>query len=130
MNSLKNEEVFIENLLNAFPEIKDELLEEDNLGVVTLQIACFKRFTQKTIDSNDVITLKACLKFVDENIDQVERKIENALYITYLGHLKFDTNKEAKKLLPTRLKSAIDDLANYRNSNPRTDKLKSFLNGL
>lgn len=130
MNNLKNEQVFIENLIDNFPELEEEILDEDYLGIITLQIGCFKRFTQKAIDSNDLATAKECFRFVDENIDQVEGKIENALYITYLGHLKFEKNNAAKKLLPDRLKSAIKDITTHENSTPKNNKLNDFLNDL
>jgi hypothetical protein len=68
----KNLKQFIEKLGDMFPEIKEELLDEDIAGLTALQIDCFTRFTQHTINNYDTDTVSKCFQFVDHEIDIVE----------------------------------------------------------
>jgi hypothetical protein len=130
MTTLKNHECFINELVSAFPEIKDEVLDEDYLGLISLQIGCFKRFTQKAIDIDDLVTVKKCFEFVNRKFETVEFEIENALLISYLGKLNITKNSEVEKLLSTKLKGAIERLTFYYESNPKNEKRDKFLNDL
>ena len=89
MNSLKSNEEFIQDLVDLFPEIKDEIQDKDYTSLATLQIGCFRHFTQEAINSNNLETVIKCYNFVDRNIGKVGHKIESALYISYLGKLDF-----------------------------------------
>lgn len=128
MSNLKNERTFINELVSVFPSIRAEVLDEDYSGLISLQIGCFKRFTQKAIDSNDLGTVKQCFDFVEANIGNVEHKIENALYISYLGKLNIPKNSRVEKLLPKRLRNALIDLNAYNTSNSTDDRVNKFLN--
>jgi hypothetical protein len=130
MNNLKNEQAFIKELISAFPEIKNEILDEDYAGLISLQIGCFKRFTQKAIDNNDLDVVKKSFQFVEANIGTVEHKIENALYISYLGKLNIVKNSKVEKLLPDSLKRALFELNAYNTSGSKNEKLNKFLNDL
>lgn len=106
----KDETIFIEVLICTFPEIKDEVLDEDWVDITSLQIACFTRFTQKAIDANDNDIVLRCFQFVDSNIDNVIFKVENSLTISWLGKLNFDKNKKAYGFLPPQLKELYTTL--------------------
>jgi hypothetical protein len=127
MNSLKSDEVFIQDLVNFFPELKDEIQDEDYTGIVTLQIGCLMRFTQDAINSNNLDCVIRCYSFVESNINEVEYKIENALYISYLGKLDFQINRNAEKLLPEKLKIALEELKAYDTSKSKNESLNKFL---
>ena len=118
---------FINDLIRNFPEIKEEILDEGYTGNITLQIGCFKRFTQKAIDSYNFNTIKKCFQFVDLNIDRVEFEIENSLVITYLGDLDFSMNLKAENLLSEKLKHIIYELRKYYLSPIKNEKLRKFL---
>ncbi|WP_316835425.1 hypothetical protein [Pedobacter nutrimenti] len=110
---MKNIDVFIKDLVDRFPEIREEVLDEDYIGIFTLQIGCFKRFTQKAIDLGDLETIKRCFNFVEENISGVEFKIENALFISYVGKLDFKGSSQIENLIPQTLKKVLGELKFY-----------------
>ena len=130
MNNLKKQEVFLKELIEAFPEIRDEIMDEDYLGLITLQIGCFKRFTQIAIDKNELDVIKKCFLFVDENIEIVEYAVKNALYISYLGHLNIPKKSKANKLLTINLKNILAELDKYNKSVSKNEKLNKFINDL
>jgi len=125
--TLKDQHSFIEDLVNHFPEIKDEVLDDDWTGLITLQIGCFMRFTQKAIDTNDITTIKNCFWFVDDNLDAVEFNVENSLTISWLGKLDFAKNKVAFDLLSTKLKNLYTQLRQWNTDIPKNQKLNTFL---
>lgn len=126
MKNFKNEDAFIKELMKNFPEIATEILDEDYKGLFTLQIGCFKRFTQNAIDKNDFVVLKRCFEFVTVNFSRVEHKIENALLISYLNKLNFQGHSEAEKLLPGVFKKMLDEINLYYISSSHHSKLDKF----
>lgn len=72
------------------------------------------RFTQQAIDNNDLETVKRCFEFVEENLDKVIFRIENALVISYLGKLDFDKNPRAERKLYKRSMEILKALREYR----------------
>lgn len=125
---------FIATMLETFPEIKDEVLDEDNNGIITLQIGCFKRFTQRAIDENNLEIVQKCFQFIDDTIEKAggksKSKVENAIYLSFLAKLNFDNNPNAKKYLSKKLLLAKNDLDQYEQSGSKNNKLNKFLNQL
>jgi hypothetical protein len=130
MNSPKSQETFINELITAFPEIKTQISDEDNLGLISLQIGCFRRFTQKAIDLNDLRTVKKCFDFAGVNVGDVTLPVENSLFISYLGKLNIIQGGEVEKLLSANLKDFRKTLQTYYESEPKDEKLKKFLDEL
>jgi hypothetical protein len=128
MNKI-NKDQFIDKLISAFPEIKEEVSDEDYMDSIGLQVGCFTRFTQKVIDNNVILLISECFEFVNSYIDIVEFDVENSLSITWLAKLNFDNNKEAYSLLPLKLRTLYDWLQ-QQYSAPLSDKVKNFLSGL
>jgi hypothetical protein len=127
---MKNNITFINELVKNFPNLQKELLCDDNKGVITLQIGCFKRFTQEAIDNNDLDIVKRCFDFVDTYINDVEHRTENALVVSYLGKLKIPVDSVVENLLSKKLKKIILELNKYYTSSPTNKKLKDFLNSI
>ncbi|MBB6273363.1 hypothetical protein HDF26_003823 [Pedobacter cryoconitis] len=125
-----NNEEFITTLVSVFPEIKEDILDEDIDGLITLQIGCFRKFTQEAIDGNDLPVIKKCFQFINDNIGEVEYRVENAIYLSFLNKLNFDKNPNAKRLLSKKLLSAKDDLDKYDASKEINVKLNKFLDNL
>jgi len=121
---------FINELVNSFPELKDEVLDEDKKNLVALQVAVLCRYAQKAIDENDSRVIERCFNFVTGMIKNTEFKVENALYISFLGKLDFSQNKRAKKLLSDDLIGAYDELQKHYQNSEKNDKLKAFLRTL
>lgn len=130
MNNLKDADEFIMDLVNVFPRIREEVLDEDYEGLLTLQIGCFRKFTQEAIDEGEWNLVSQCFSFVNENIGKVEHKVENALYLSYLGKLNIGKGSRVEKLLPPDLKRAYDEIGSYHSTHPKGDKLNDFLKDL
>lgn len=125
-----NSEEFINILVSMFPKIKDDVLDEDVNGLVGLQIGYFKRFVQNAIDENDLNEVKKCFQFINDNIEKVDYKVKNAIYLSLLKKLSFDKNPNAEKFIPQKLLSAKSDLDDYETSKNTNIKLYNFLNNL
>jgi hypothetical protein len=130
MADLKDTTVFINELVNTFPEIRDEVFDEDYEGLTSLQIGCFRRYAQRAIDGNDLDIFERCISFVETNINSVQFEIENSLVISFLGKLDFTKNENAIKLVPDSLKNIIEALANYYSNFSKDEKLMKFLREL
>lgn len=130
MTKLKNRKTFIKELIGTFPQIKSEVLDEDYRKFVSLQIGCFRHFTQKAIDTGDLETVKKCFEFVDKSFETVVFEIENSLMISYLGKLKIAKDSEVEKLLPIKLKKAKEELGAYYESLSKDERLNKFLDDI
>lgn len=129
MNNLKDYQTFIDELINKFPEIENEILDDDYAGIISLQIGCFMRFTQNAIETNNYKIVKKCFNFVDSNIGVVEHKIENSLIISYIDKLDVK-NANIEKLLTQKLRKILIELNNYNTSSSKNIKLQNFLDSL
>jgi len=104
-------------------------LDEDWVGLITLQVGCFRRFTQQAIDADNGALALKCFQFVDDNMDEVEFSIENSLVISWLGKLIFDKNPVLFSRLPVKLEKLYTDLKN-EYSKPPNKKAADFLKRL
>jgi len=125
-----NNKEFISTLIKVFPEIEDDVLDEDNNGLITLQISFFRKFTQNAVDNNDLLSIKKCFQFVDDMIGNVEDRVESALYLSFLNKLSFVRNPGAEKLLSNKLLGARSEINDYENSKSNNVKLNEFLDDL
>lgn len=117
---------FIEEMIARFPQVKEEILDKDYAGSINLQMGVFKRFTQESIDSNNTLLITACFDFINSAFHTVTFDVENAIIITYLGHLNFLGNKDAERLLPARLAEVTYSVKRYQNREPN-EGIKQFL---
>lgn len=122
-----NAESFVTQLITEFPEIKEDILDEE---LTSLQIMSFRAFTQKAIDVNDLELIKRCFAFVDRVLDIVDFQINNSLYISYLSKLRFKGESQALKLLPIKLSKAIAELNQASAIGSKNDKLNNFIKNL
>ncbi|SFS87253.1 DUF7674 family protein [Mucilaginibacter polytrichastri] len=122
-----DEENFISQLIGEFPEIKDDILDEDNLGLISLQIISFKVFTQKAIDAEDLKLVKRCFLFVDRVFDAVSPSTNNSLVISYLVKLVFKENCQAINLLSFKLSKVIVEYNQAFYVGSENNKLNRFI---
>ena len=113
-------EQFFQLLANEFPELKNALQDEDNVGLYHVQMFCFTRVTQKAIDSGDVQLLKKYFIFADHYFRNAEPELKNAFYVSYLEHLNFEgkskkgfERESAKKLMPISLAKGFKEINDY-----------------
>lgn len=125
-----NDKTFLNELIDNFPEIRDELLDEDFKDLIYLQIGCFKRFTQKAIDKEKLDVVKKCFQFIENRLDSLDQKVENAVYISYLSKLEIKKNSKTEKLLSKKMKSIIFEFEKYEKSSSKNEKLNDFLKNI
>lgn len=126
----KGKKKFIEELINTFPKIKEEVLDEDWAGLTSLQIECFTEFTQYAIDHDEKNTVLKCFQFVADSLECVEFSIENSLVISWLGKLNFKKNNSYYDLLSPNLKEIYTKLENHYSNPSKNEKLNSFLKNM
>ncbi len=97
------QEEFLNRLTEAFPEISDEVLDEDYAGLIHLQIACLAKYANQLIQHGRFDTLGSVFRFFSDTVDKVDSLTENALYVSFLEHVEMDGDsakaREARALL-------------------------------
>lgn len=124
---MKDQDLFIKELIDLFPSLKEELLDEDYRASITFQMGSFKRFMQEAIAKNDGDKFGAMVNFLTKNLPLVDKRVQNAIYLSFLGKLDFSENPHLKKRLEQHLGEAYTAIDNYNNS-PVNDEVKNFLN--
>ena len=122
---MKDQDLFIKELIDLFPSLKEELLDEDYRASITFQMGSFKRFMQEAIAKNDGDKFDVMVDFLTKNLPLVDKRVQNAIYLGFLGKLDFSENPNFKKR--QHLGKAYTDIENYNNS-PASDKAENFLN--
>jgi len=120
-------DIFIHDLILNFPEIKDKVLDEDYLGLFSQQIGCFREFTQKAIDNNDINLALKCFKFVAEYLPKVIFEVENSLVISWMTKLDFSKNKSLEKLLPPDFIKIRKQFEDHYTNQSANEKINAFL---
>ncbi len=124
---MKDQDLFIKELIDLFPSLEEELSDEDYRASITFQMGCFKRFMQEAIAENDGDKFDAMVNFLTKNLPLVDKRVHNAIYLSFLGKLDFSETPNLKKRLGQDLGKAYTDIENYNNS-PVSDEVKTFLN--
>ncbi|MGX9244371.1 MULTISPECIES: DUF7674 family protein [Sphingobacterium] len=124
---MKDQNLFIKELIDLFPSLEEELSDEDYRASITFQMGCFKRFMQEVIAKNDGDKFDAMVNFLTKNLPLVDKRVQNAIYLSFLGKLDFSENPDLIKRLGQLLGKAYTDIEDYNNS-PARDKVKNFLN--
>lgn len=121
---------FIKMLVSNFPEIEEEVLDEDYEGLISLQIEPFRKLTQNAIEKGDNVTIEKCLMFINSVINRSEHKVENSLYISFLQKLDFSACPTAKKILLPEVQNNLKAINHYQQIAHEDTKLKGFLDSL
>ncbi len=124
---MKDQDLFIKELIQLFPSLKEELLDEDYRASIIFQMGRFKRFIQQAIVKNDLNKFDVMVDFLTKNLPLVDKRVQNAIYLSFLGKLDFSENPHLKKRLGQDLGGAYTAIDNYNNS-PVNDEVKNFLN--
>jgi len=126
----KDYEFFIDELISTFPKIREEVLDEDWIGLIHLQVGCFTRYTQKAIDDNNISAALNCFQFVEERLNKVQFEIENALVISWMTKLDFTKNERLYNLISPDFKYLRKTFEDHYNNPSKKEKLNSFLKDL
>ena len=96
-----NNEDLINLLSMNFPEIKDELYDNFNYGIIHLQMAVLSRYTNKHIENKQFDKTKKIIDLLLSVIDKVDSETENAIYVSFIENLYFGEMEE--KLIEEKL---------------------------
>jgi len=130
VDKLKDTDTFIGELIRTFPELQDEVQDEDYAGLIAMQISCFTRLTQKAIDAGNWDLVVKCFSFIAGIFNSIEYKIQNAIVISYIGKLNISENCKAELLMPSEFKNIRNNLELYYNTSSTNDSVKTFLKNL
>lgn len=107
---------FIALLTEHFPEVI-AAIDDCAQGLLHLEMGSFGSATQQAIDCHDRQTVKRHFEFIDKVLRDAAPDVENAIYVSYLEHLRFKGRKagpaKAEELLTPRLRQALTDLENH-----------------
>jgi len=82
---------FIADLKAAFPEIQAAINREG--GLLYLEMSAFTRFVQSRIDAGDKDALGRVLQLADHYLRYGNKKLVNAMTVSFLEHLNFEDGK-------------------------------------
>jgi hypothetical protein len=107
----------VDRIEREFPEIRDELRDEDWDGLIHLQVSVFGRRLQAAIDDRDHMTFqRACTLFL-ELFENGDPSLVNALNVSFLEHLDFYDGKRKRQWayleMPPKMRSAFDAMVEY-----------------
>ncbi|WP_460557143.1 DUF7674 family protein [Hymenobacter daeguensis] len=101
---LLSRKAFLQLLAEEFPEIAEEVLDEDYTGLIHLQVSCMARYANLLIQNGRFDALEKLFSFFHSVVKKVDSSTENALYVSFLEHVDMDGDSEkakaARKLLP------------------------------
>jgi hypothetical protein len=107
---------FMALLTERFPEVA-EAIDDCSQGLLHLEMATLARATQAAIDNQDKTTVARHIQFIDEVFQNAAADVRNAVYVSFLEHLRFDGRKaaptKARDLLTPRLQRALAELEEY-----------------
>lgn len=110
---------FIQLMAEQFPAIKDDVLDEDYDGLITLQVRFLANYANKCISTGRLDEVRRVLNFFEAVLPKVDIKVDNALHVSFLEHLDLDKDtdhaREATKLLSRELLSTYRELRNWLN---------------
>ena len=93
-------------LAEQFPEIEEELFDEDYAGLIHLQIGLLANHTNENIEKARFDEIQRIFDFFSVVIEKLDSTTENAFYVSFLEHRNMDGNsekaKQALKLLPNK----------------------------
>lgn len=101
---------FLAELKAAFPSIREELNTE--YGLLHLETAVFRRFTQHAIDNQDKDVVVRCFAIAEKYYAMGNGKLQNAIGVSYVEDLVFADQQTVRQwawpLLPALLKTAYE----------------------
>lgn len=112
---------FIELLTERFPEVAADI-DDCSRGLLYLEMGTLCRAAQAAIDAGDKDAVRRHFQFVDELLRDAAPEMENAVYVAYLEHSRFEGRKagptKARELLTPRLRQAMVSVDEYLASRP------------
>lgn len=92
---------FLKILKDKFPHLRVKLNRE--MGQLHAEMAVFYSFAQECLDKGDETNLLVCFELADNFYKNGDRKLKNAIDVSFVESLSFGDQKWAWKLLPQEL---------------------------
>ncbi len=94
---------FLAGLIEQFPSLAADLLDEDYSFSIHLQVGCWATYTNACIAAGQIDQVRRALNYFQQIIGQVDPATENALYVSFLEHLTLEgrylNTKKARSML-------------------------------
>jgi hypothetical protein len=102
---------FANYLAIQFPEVA-ATIEDEDLGMLHLEVSALKLATRDAIQKLDWSTVSTHFAFVDEVLEAAETELHDAIGISYLVNLFYSETSlnfaKARTLMPKRLATALE----------------------
>lgn len=104
---------FIEQLVTEFPELRDDIKEDE--GLLHVQMGSFARITQSAIDAGDFETIRRQFMLAERFFHDAAPDLQNALYVSYFEHLDFrgPHGPRAQSFMSSALRKGWQDIVDY-----------------
>ena len=120
-----NKKDFLNKLIQCFPDIKEEILDNDYNGLFSLQVGVFRDITQKAIDTHDLENVEKYTQFILDNFDDFDDDVNNNIVLSYIQKLNFKDYKT-----PPFFMNFQKELKEYEQSSYTDEKLIDFLKSI
>ena len=120
-----NKKDFLNKLIQCFPDIKEEILDDDYNGLFSLQVGVFRDITQKAIDTHDLENVEKYTQFILDNFDDFDDDVNNSIVLSYIQKLNFKDYKT-----PSFFMNFQKELKEYEQSSYTDEKLIDFLKSI
>ena len=120
-----NKKDFLNKLIQCFPDMKEEILDDDYNGLFSLHVGVFRDITQKAIDTHDLENVEKYTQFILDNFDDFDDDVNNSIVLSYIQKLNFKDYKT-----PPFFMNFQKELKEYEQSSYTDEKLIDFLKNI
>ena len=120
-----NKKDFLNKLIQCFPDMKEEILDDDYNELFSLQVGVFRDITQKAIDTHDLENVEKYTQFILDNFDNFDDDVNNSIILSYIQKLNFKDYKT-----PSFFMNFQKELKEYEQSSYTDEKLIDFLKSI
>lgn len=94
---------FLTGLIEQFPGLEADLLDEDYSFSIHLQVGCWATYANHCVAAGQLEEVRKALNYFQQTVGRVDPATENALYVSFLEHLEFEGGtlnaKKARSML-------------------------------
>ena len=101
---------FIQALWEHFSEIRDDVDDPVNYGLLHIELGMFAQRSLEAFRSGDLDTVRRYFDFVETGFDGADDALINALHVSFAEDFAWGSphDKTARSLMPERLGEAFD----------------------
>ena len=80
---------FLTGLIEHFPGLEANLLDEDYSFSIHLQVGCWATYVNNCVAAGQLEEVRKAIHYFQQTVERVDPATENALYVSFLEHLEF-----------------------------------------